>query len=102
MAIYNFDLHNKLCALLGSRNVYFQPGSNITMQYPCIRYKLSRFDMKYADNNPYNKRKSYEIMYIDRDPDSDIPDKISELPMCSFDRHYTADNLNHYVFTIYI
>jgi hypothetical protein len=40
-------------------------------------------------------------MVIDRNPDSELPDKVIELPLCKFDRFYTADNLNHTVFTLF-
>jgi hypothetical protein len=81
--------------------VYFQPPNNITMQYPCIIYKRDFAETQFAGNNPYRLTKRYQVMVIDRDPDSGIPDKIAELPMCAFDRFYTADNLNHDVFTIF-
>lgn len=40
-------------------------------------------------------------MVIDKNPDSIIADKVESLKMCSFDRHYTADNLNHFVYNLY-
>ena len=30
------ELHEALCEVLGSRNVYFQPPDNVTMRYPCF------------------------------------------------------------------
>ncbi len=81
--------------------VYFQPPSNITMTYPCIRYERDAAETQFAGNRPYRYTKRYQVMVIDRDPDSPIPDKIAELPMCVFDRHYKAENLNHDVFNLY-
>lgn len=43
----------------------------------------------------------YELTVIDKNPDSDILDRVASLPMCAFERHYTADNLNHDVYNIY-
>ena len=43
----------------------------------------------------------YMLTYIDKDPNSKNVEKISNLPYCEFDRFYTSDNLNHYIFTIY-
>jgi hypothetical protein len=40
-------------------------------------------------------------MVIARDPDTDIPDKFLQLPMCVLSRTFVADNLNHYVFSLY-
>jgi hypothetical protein len=87
--------------LLGSRNVYFQPPSTVTMSYPCIVYARSNIDTKFADNSPYVRKKRYMVTVIDKNPDSLVPDKVGNLPMCIFDRNYTADNLNHDVFNIY-
>lgn len=94
------ELHEILCNILGSRNVYFQPPSSMQMKYPAIRY--SRYDIENisADNAPYKQSRFYQIIVIDGDPDSEIVHKVSQLPMCIFDRHYTSDNLNHDVFTI--
>jgi hypothetical protein len=41
------------------------------------------------------------ITIIDANPDSDIPAKVGNLPLCKFNRHYTADNLNHDVYNVY-
>lgn len=99
-------LHALLQDLIGSRpdggkNVYFQPPESVNMNYPCIRYSLNRVDTKFANDKPYNHQVQYQVMIIDDDPDSIIPSKVSELPRCSFDRNYTANNLNHYVYNIY-
>ena len=95
------DLQTLLEGVIGSSAVYFQPPPTVKMVYPCIVYERFATDTRFADNRPYRWKKCYKIMVIDRDPDSDIPDKVAVLPMCVFDRHYTADNLNHDVFTMY-
>ena len=95
------ELHEVLCEALGSRNVYFQPPANIQMKYPAIVYSRNRINNSYANNSVYRQDYSYEITVIDKDPDSEIPQRGSLLPRCRFDRHYVADNLNHATFTIY-
>lgn len=95
------ELHELFCDILGSRNVYFQPPATVTMQYDAIRYCRKKIENIHANNMVYGQNNAYEVTAIYRDPDSDIPKKISRLPLCQFDRHYTADNLNHDVFTIY-
>lgn len=95
------DLHALLVSILGSNNVYFQPPPNVQMVYPCIVYRRDDIDTDFADNVPYSKRKRYQVTVIDRDPDSETPDKVLDLPTCIFDRFYTADNLNHDVFKLY-
>ena len=95
------DLHEILCSILGSRNVYFQPPESIKLKYDCIIYSRKNINNVFADNSVYRQHDSYEVIIIYEDPDSEIPRKLSLLPMCSFDRHYTSDNLNHDVFTLY-
>lgn len=95
------DLHAILINVLGSNNVYFQPPSNLQMVYPCIVYNRDNLNTLFADNKPYGHYKRYLLTVIDRDPDSVIHEQISKLPMCTYDRFYTADNLNHDVFRIF-
>lgn len=82
-------------------NVYFQPPANVQLVYPCIIYKRDFAQATFADNAMYRNTKRYMVTVIDRDPDSPIPDKVAALPMCIFNRFYTADNLNHDVFNLF-
>jgi hypothetical protein len=50
---------------------------------------------------PIAHTKQYQVTVIDRNPDSELPDMVEELPLCSFDRYFAADSLNHYVFTLF-
>ena len=95
------ELQTILENLLGSRNVYFQPPENLKISYPCIIYKRNDLYNHFADNTPYISDKQYMVTVIDKNPDSAIPDKVAALPKSRYDRHYTADNLNHDVFTLY-
>lgn len=95
-------LHEELCELLGSRNVYFQTPESVKMSYDAIRYALGGKDIKRASNGVYKITNKYEGVVITRDPDTTIPDTmIKHFEMCSFGRPYPADNLNHYPFTLY-
>lgn len=93
----------ELQALLTSitEHVYFQPPESIKMQYPCIRYERDYLSRHHADDVAYVDAKRYTITVMDRDPDSEIPDLVAALPMCSFDRHYVADGLNHDVYKLF-
>lgn len=95
------QLQATLEEILGSRNVYFEPPESIRMNYDAIRYSIRNIKTNYADNSPYFNKKCYEITLISREPDNPIVDKLLQLPYCSFDRHYNADNLAHDVFTLY-
>lgn len=93
------DLH--AIFLLLTPYVYFQAPSNNLMSYPCIRYKLDDEWKIYANNHPYITKNRYQVTVIDLDPDSVLRQMISGLPLCEFDRHYPADDLNHFVFNLY-
>lgn len=95
------ELQDLLENILGSRNVYFQPPASVHIDYDAIVYSRKNIENTFANNSVYKQNDAYEIIAIYEDPDSDLPRKLSKLPMCSFDRHYTADNLNHDVFTLY-
>lgn len=81
--------------------VYFQPPSNLEMQFPCIVYNRDSADTEFAGNKPYRYTKRYEVTIIDRDPDSPIPDKVAALPQCTHSSTFAVDNLNHDVFNLY-
>lgn len=87
--------------ILGTSHVYFQPPENLKMQYPCIVYVRDNADSRYADNYPYRYTKRYQVTVIDRDPDSQIPDRVATLRMSSHNRFFIADGLNHDVFDVY-
>lgn len=96
------QLQGILEELIGSRNVYFQPPENVKLQYPCIVYSRGTIGTtQYANDKPYQNHVRYELTVIDKNPDSNILDKVASLPMCRFERHYTADNLNHDAYNLY-
>lgn len=95
------ELHNLLKDILQSEHVYFQPPPSIKIDYPCIIYRRDSANTIFADDTPYHYTKRYQIIVIDSDPDSDIPSKVASLPMCVFDRFYTANNLNHDTFKMF-
>lgn len=95
------ELQYILEAILGSRNVYFQPPPSIQINYPAIVYQREDLPKRFADNGTYILRHSYQVTVIDKNPDSPIVEAIAKLPQCRFDRHYVSDNLNHDVFRIF-
>jgi hypothetical protein len=70
------------------------------MQYPAIVYIRSKIGNSHADDDVYKQSLEYEATVIDTDPDSEIVMKMSRLPRCRHERHYTSDGLNHDVFTL--
>jgi hypothetical protein len=95
------ELHGILRDILGTDNCYFQPPESVKLSYPCIIYKRNTGDTQYADNAPYTFRISYQVTYIDKDPDAEAIMGIAALPYCRMDRHFTANNLNHDTFNLY-
>lgn len=95
------QLQTELEELLGSKNVYYQPPASVKMSYPAIVYSRKDIRNDFANNDVYSQNRSYEVIVIDKNPDSEIVDRVSRLPMCRFDRHYTSDNLNHDVFILF-
>lgn len=94
------ELDALLRATLNSSNVYFQPPPSVRMKYPAIVYNRNGIPAEHADNMVYKTENQYQIIAIDPDPDSELPDKIKWLPRTRFANFYTSDNLNHWAFTI--
>lgn len=111
------EFRNYLKEKTGVKNLYFQPPESIKMKYPAIIYSIDKVDNRFAGNKNYLQLISYQVILIDNSSDdtwfwdtfnfksdiipSDIFKKLSKLPMCRFERAYTANNLNHFVFSIY-
>jgi len=94
------ELHDELLQFLP--NVYFQPPSNITMIYPCIVYNKSGKNNSYGNDKVYLSKQGYQIMLIERNPDSPVADTIeTHFQYCSIDQNYTVDNLNHTILTLF-
>lgn len=87
---------------MDSKNVYFEPPSSIQLKYPCIIYGVDDVYMNSADNITYRKVRRYQLTVIDKNPDTDLSDKIiDDLPGCSFERRFKSDNLIHDVLNVY-
>ena len=97
------ELHEKLCTLLGSRQVYYQPPETIKMKYPAIVYDLYRINQRFADDSNYRLMPAYSVTIIDRSTRLDWITEMFQVfsKYCSLERTYTADNLVHYSFILY-
>ena len=90
------------CPIEGEQGrCYFQPPESITMNYPAIVYSLDDIDKTYANDGVYLSNRRYAVTVIDKDPDTSLVQKVTNLPMSRFDRHFKKDNLNHYIFNVY-
>lgn len=95
-----YSLQRLLEDLLESRNVYFQPPEGFKMNYPCIIYQKSDEYYRHADDMKYIDKMMYDITVIDCDPDSEIPNKVSKLKYCRYNRTFISDNMYHNVYTL--
>ena len=95
------ELQGLLEGILGSRNVYYDPPSNVRMNYPAIVYKRKSIDNLSADDGVYKQDNAYEVIVIDQNPDSHIVYDISKLQKCRHTSHFVSENLNHDGFTLY-
>lgn len=102
------ELHTKLVQYLPGVKVYYQPPGKLT--YPCLIYDLDDIFVRKANNKNYMKERRYTLTYYSLSPDPTVTinneqilveDILLNIPKCSFDRHYTSDNVHHYVFTLY-
>ena len=99
----SMELQLELEDLLGTENVYFQPGPSVRMKYPCFVFNRTTAFQPKADDKTYLFRPGYEVTYINRDePDPEILERVAmRFYNCRYNRHYVADNLHHDSFTIY-
>lgn len=106
MAGNRLDLHDIFINILGTKDeavsrVYFQPPSTMKMEYPCIIYRRSSRKDTFSNNARYLSMKQYTVIVVDKNPDSEIPDRILDLPYSSHNTPFVVDGLNHDVYTLY-
>lgn len=95
-------LQEELEDVLGSANVYFQPPESIKLEFPCIIYKRNRPYNQYADNLSYLFMNSYNILYIDSDPDNDMTERMRHhFSRLNIGSPYVADGRYHHPFDLY-
>lgn len=96
------DLQYILENILGSESVYFQPPEGYKIEpYPAIVYKRMRIINTHADDSVYRQLIKYKITVMDKDPESEIVEKVSLLPMCEHVDNFVVSGLYHDVFNIF-
>jgi len=82
--------------------VYYQPGKNVTLEYPCVVYSDSTIERLDANNHIYVPFKGYQVTVISREPDSTIPkDIMMNWPNVDYSNAFVTDNLYHTVLMAY-
>lgn len=82
-------------------NVYFQPPENLRLEYPCIVYSRDRGVTEFAGNLPYRYEQKYQVSFISREPDDTVQEQLRLLEKCVHVRFFTANQLNHDVFSLF-
>ena len=95
--------------LLGTANlpvdkqrVYFQPPVGTKMEFPCIVYSQGAPEKINADNKGYFINTPYTVIYIDKSPVSDIPDKLLDMDNTMAERPYQQNNMHYFPFRIFV
>lgn len=88
--------------------VFFQAPSSpgvkpqLKLTYPCTVYSLSDIYVRHADNKAYFAQRRYQLTYITKNPgDALIDEFVNRFEQITFSRHFTSDNLNHYIYELY-
>lgn len=80
-------------------HVYFEPPETVKMSYPCFVYHFTGYNSVNANDDDYLKSEEYAVRYITKKADPPIPKAVAALPHVTYDRHYVAENLHHFMFT---
>ena len=83
--------------------VYFQPPTNVHLEYPCWVIERDSAHQPKANDKTYIFRERYKCTFMNRtEPDPDILRIIPfRYQLCQYQNHYVADNVHHDVFFIY-
>lgn len=96
------DLDKKLREYYNPARVFFQPPENVKLSYPCVLYWLDDYDQQFADDITYIGKVRYSLRYITKDPDDErILGVLSKFNHIKLNNFFTADNLNHYDYSLY-
>lgn len=94
------QLHNELLEF--ADHVYFQPPSNLKLNYPCIIYNKTPSVKEYGNDHYYIKTQGYQLLVVDPDPDSLIADDLEDhFTYCAISQYFVSDNLNHTALNLY-
>ena len=100
---WRMALRERILAATEIPNLYYQPPESVKLSYPCIIYSLGGVETAHANNCPYWTALKFDLLLIDKDPSSVYAGRLFDgLCGCKLTRAYTADNLNHWAFSIYL
>lgn len=83
-------------------NVYFQPPSNVRLNYPCVIYHKSGYESTHANDSVYGLKTEYQLTVIQRDPEGVLDEQIlKSFPLCRVTTTFVSENLYHTFLTLY-
>lgn len=96
-------LHQDLLGFTGHPAFFQAPTSpSPVLRYPCTVYSLSDIYSVNADDMNYKNQRRYQLTYITKSPADPLIDEfLTHFKMIRFSRHFTSDNLNHYIYDLY-
>lgn len=83
-------------------NVYFNPPSNLKIQYPCVVYSINDILNKNADDEVYKQNIKYDCTLITKNVNDPLLKDLSKIKTFRYSRHYVVDSLHHYAFLIIV
>ena len=94
---------NHLSETFEDVKVYYAPPENVKLFYPCFVIDPGIVDNRYSNGKIYASVVKFSVKYITKHVDDYIINDFLKAQLyTSLDRVYTADNLRHYVFTVYL
>lgn len=104
MSKQRLDVHNiilKAVEKTGERyKVYYNPVSNIKLEYPCIIYRRKGIHQRHADDIRYHTHTSYQLTIIDKRVESPVVEKLLENQYCTYNNEFVSENMNHTIMTL--
>lgn len=94
--------HSKLEKIVP--NVIYNASENDKIKYPCIAYRISFADNKFADNKAYSNHIAYEVTLMTINATDEMPliEKFfEEFTMVALKNTFVTEGIAHTVFTIY-
>lgn len=90
------DQLHKICD-----NVYYQPGENVHLEYPCIVYQFLGPKDRFADNGYYNTFGKYQLTHIYKSPSNRKLDEFRAMDKCNWSTTVITDGLYNDIYVIY-
>lgn len=91
------NLNNRVSSIAGPDvKLYFQPPTNVSLQFPSIVYRSTGTMDTYGNGKLYLRYYEFELVVITKDAESQLPyDLVDGLEYATITSQYQSDNLYH-------